>query len=572
MADEAVFERVKAFLMESDSTGRSTYDHLEEIVLQLLDENAGDIAHHPEKFAEVSSLLKKNGFRYGEESLPSKMATPLPASRIDQFSENKALFTKPPPEVVTTIEQPTPFTTVTTTTVKPPVAPRFSSVVHQNQLWRYCGVGLPEQEAFLLEQSITRLAMQKKLEEVRFVGKIFGTRSNYLVVSSKRFVGETEKVYEEVNTMPKPPRKKVEVDVQLEPAYKGLNRLSYWVASSPSSEWTLLGDTTPQQINAARKVKKLFTGDLHAPVICSPAFDGDESVYLRAQLSRLLSATYISPSGALEKVEPEDDDDGKKKGPKEAKYTPATRPSKEYAPDEEAGVHALLDLEQWTHSEGHIFENGRQTKIPEKPEVEGEEEEAKEEEADEEQPEEEVEKPEEEEKELFLPVKKDYLYAVINIPKEPSPEDGDDADAGEEEAAEEGEDKEEEENKPIEDEEIADDDPLKKKITAWTSKAVNTTFKKHSVAVVRSLRWPGAVAFAAQGAKLWGSVYFGNGLKKTDTAFTPVPAPPIQKEAPDITEVMDATAATEKLVLRGEEPKENDSEDEKEEEEPEEEA
>jgi radial spoke head protein 4/6 len=575
---DELFQQVKSYLLTADSEGRSAYDHLEKILLNILDENSNDIANHPEKLSELSSLIKKHAFQYGASSLASNEAAQLNSARLQQLLANKELFNKPAPEVVTTIEQPTPFTTVTTTTVKPPVAPTFSSVVRDNAYWRHCGVGLHEQEAFLLEQSISRLAMSRKLEEVRFFGKIFGTKANYLVVTSKRYVGDNEKVYQEVNTMPKPPRKKVDVDVQLEPGFKGLNRVSFWVASNPASQWVLLPDVTPQQINASRRVKKLFTGDLAAPVICSPAFDGNEAVYLRAQLSRIFSSTYITPTGALEKVEPEDDEaveedeeEGKKKGPKEAKYFAATRISKEYAPDEEAGVHALLDLEQWVHSEPHIFETGRQTKVPEKPEVEGEDEEPKDEEEEEEAAEEE-ERKEEEEKELFLPVKKDYLYAVIDIPKEPSPEDGEDEAAEEEAGEEDGEQQEEEENKPLDDEEIPDDDPLKKKVAAWTAKAVNTTYKKHSVVTVKSLRWPGAVAFAANGAKAFGAVYFGNGLKKTDHAFTPIPAPQIQKEAPDITEVMDATAATEKLVLRGEEPKENDSEDEKEEEEPEEEA
>lgn len=577
MSTEEIFAQVKAYLMQADAEGHSAYDHLQSILMTVLEENPNDIAHHPDKFAELSSAIKKFSFAHGSKTLQANDAAPLHAAQLARLLANRDLFNKPAPEVVTTIEQPTPFTTVTTTTTKPPVAPPFTSIVSQNTSWRYCGVGLPEREAFLLEQSISRLAFTKKLEEVRFVGKIFGTRGNYLVVSSKRYIQDGEKIYQEVNTMPKPPRKKVEVDVQAEPGYKGANRLSFWVASDAASEWTLLPDVTPQQVNAARKVKKLFTGDLSAPVVSSPAFDGNEAVYLRAQLSRILSATYISPAGALEKVEPEeeeaeeeDEEEGKKKGPKEAKYFPSTKVSKEYAPDEEAGVHALLDLEQWVHSEAHIYETGRQTKVPEKPEVEGEEPEEEPKEEEEEEPAEEEEKKEEEEKELFQPVKKDYLYAVINLPKEPTAEEGEEE--PQEEEAEDGEKEEEDENKPLEDEEIPDDDPLKKKVTSWASRAVNTNFKKHSVVVVKSLRWPGAVAFASQGAKQWGSVYFGNGLKKTDHAFTPVPAPQIQKECPDILEVMDATAATEKLVLRGEEPKENDSEDEKEEEEPEEDA
>eukprot|EP00658_Telonema_sp_P-2_P069584 TRINITY_DN58900_c0_g1_i1.p1 TRINITY_DN58900_c0_g1~~TRINITY_DN58900_c0_g1_i1.p1 ORF type:complete len:121 (+),score=45.17 TRINITY_DN58900_c0_g1_i1:121-483(+) len=68
-----------------------------------------------------------------------------------------------------------------------------------NAMWRYCGAGLPEQEAFLLDQSIAKLAREKSLSEVRFVGKIFGLVADYVVVSSKRFVDEAagEVIYKE---------------------------------------------------------------------------------------------------------------------------------------------------------------------------------------------------------------------------------------------------------------------------------------------------------------------------------------------------------------------------------------
>jgi radial spoke head protein 4A len=574
---DQLFQQVKAYLLQADHEGRSAYDHLESVIRSILEENPDDIASHPEKLNELSALIKANSFTYGQPSSGANAPAPLHSTQAARFSENIGLFIKPPPEVVTTIEQPTPYTTVTTTTVKPRTAPSFKSVTSQNASWRQFGAALPETEAFLIDQSITKLATEKGLDEVRFVGKIFGTRGNYLVVSSKRFVAESEQVFVETNDMPKPPRKKTEVPIQPEPGFKGVNRLSFWVASHAADAWTLLPDVTPQQINAARKIRKYFTGDLAAPVISCPAFGWNEAVLLRAQLSRIVSATFISPANALEKVEPEEEeepegeeDEGKKNGPKPAKYTPLTRVSKEYAPDEEAGVAPLLDLEQWVHSEGYIYETGRQTKLPDKPEVEGEEEEAKEEEEEEGEGEE---KKEEEEKDVFVPIKKDYLYAVINLPKEPTGEEGEEEEAEAEPEEGEGEDKEEEEeNKPLDDEEIPDDDPLKKKLTAWTARITNTTYKKHATVVVKSVRWPGAFAYASKGAKDWGCVYFGNGTKKTDQAFAPLQPPPVQKEVADIVEVMDPTAATEKLVLRGEEPKEQDSEDEKDEEEPEEEA
>jgi hypothetical protein len=560
---ETSFAQAKSYLMKADAEGNSVYDHLYNLVYTVLEENPGDVVNHPEKFAELSAATKKHLFAHGPKASASNCSSVVPAEQLAKAQQNRTLFDQPPPEVVTKIEQPTPYTTITTTTIVPRQAPKVKSLVTESQLWRYAGVSLPEQELFLLDLSISRLAEEKKLEDVRFVGKIFGIRGNYIVVSSKRYVSSGEEVFEEVNNMPKPPRKKIEVDVQPEPAYKGCNRLSFWVTSDASSPWKLLPDITPQQINAARKVKKFFTGDLDASVQSYPAFPWSEGVYLRAQLSRIVSACVIAPNGAVDKVEPEEDepeDDDQPKKLKVAKYVPLTKVNKDYTGDDENGVAALVDTDQWVHVESYIYETGRQTKVPPKPEVEGEEEPPQEEE------EEEVEKKEEEERELFQPVKKDSLYAVINLPKEPNPDGEEEPEPETAEPEGEGEEKEEEDKEEIE-EDIPDDDPLRKKIYAWNAFVVNGLYKKHGVCVVRSLRWPGAIAYAAQNGKVWGSVYFGYGTKKTDHAFTPVPATQIEKECDDILEVMDPTAANEKLVLRGEEPKEADSEDEKDEDE-----
>ena len=118
--------------------------------------------------------------------------------------------------------------------------------------------------------------------------------------------------------------------------------------------------------------------------------------------------------------------------------------------------------------------------------------------------------------------------------------------------------------KPKEDDDVPDDDPLQKKIFPWQTRTANMTYKKHGVCVLKSIRWPGAVGYAAQGGKVWGAVYFGDGVKVGDTNYSPELAPPIVGEAKDLTEVADPTAANEKLVLRGEDPKEVDSEDDRE--------
>lgn len=575
-AQQQQYAALKAFLMQADAEGRSVYDHLQNCFLDILDENTLDVANRPERLAEFSALLKQQQFAFGDAAAPTAAPPAVDPAVAAHAKQATKLFERPAPEVVTEVQKPTPYTTITTTTVKPKAAPPVPAIVSDAQSWKAAGVGLPARECFHLEQSITKLAMEKGLEDTRFLGKIFGTHGNYLVVTSKRHTEPEEQIFEETNVMPKPPRKKVPVDVQPEPGYKGCNRYTFWVAPDAVSPWVKLPDVTPQQINAARKIKKLFTGNLDAKINAYPVFDGTEREYLRAQLSRILAATFVAPINALEAVTPEEEEEeeeveeGKAPKPKLAKYVPLTAANKEYAPDEEAGVHALADLEQWTHAEGYIYETGRQTKVPPKPEVEGEEEEEPEEEEDADA----EEQKEEEEKELFNPVKKDALYAVIAVPKEPNPEEDEEEDAGGDDAGdgEEGEEGKDpnDPDKPEEDEDIPDDDPLKKKLYPWATRLTNTIFKKHAMCVLRSLRWPGAVAYASQQGKKWGAVYFGNGLKQTDAAFTPTPADPVQKEAADLIEIADATAANEKLVLRGEDPKEADSEDEKEDEEEEE--
>ncbi|KAG8345948.1 flagellar radial spoke component [Trypanosoma vivax] len=573
---EEMFARAKAYLMCANKDGVSVYDQLTRMMEQLLDENPSDIANNPSKFNEMFTLLQKHSFVNGESTQPCDEPCSVPPSELARLAENGRLFERAPPEIQTTIEQPDPYTTVTTTRVVPRTAPSYDSVEQHNLYWAWAGCGMAEEEAFLLDRSITLLAMEKNLEEVRFVGKIFGTQGDYYIVSSRRYVQEGEKVYKEVNTMPRPARRHLEVPVQSEPPFVGLNRLSFWVTSNPAAQWTLLPDVTPQQICAGRLIKKLFSGNLDAPVVSSPPFEWNEVVYLRVQLSRIVSSTYISPLGSLEEPEDDNEDDEDEdeedapNKPKEAKYRPLTQPVKGFAMEEDSDVTQWARLDQWVHSEGYIYENGRQTKVPEKNEEEEEEEEDVQK-MEEEEEEEEMEQQEEEERELFTPIQSDYLYAVVNIPEAPKIDDEEDEEE-EEDEPEEVADVPEEDNddmppKPLADDEVPDDDPTRIKITAWTVRTVNNNSKKHRVVIVRSLRWPGAIAFAAEGGKKWGCVYFGNGLKKTDFSFTPTLAPPVLSECADITEVQDPTPATEKLVHRGEDPPEPDSEDEVEDEE-----
>ncbi|ESL10500.1 flagellar radial spoke component [Trypanosoma rangeli SC58] len=383
---EGMFERAKAYLMNVNKDGVSVYDQLTRLMEQLLDDDPHGVAGDPSRFNDVFTLLQQHSFVNGQSTPACNEPCPVPPSELSRLAHNEGLFERPPPEAVTTIEQPDPYTTVTTTRIKPYSAPPYDSVAQQNLYWAWAGCGVTEEEAFLLDRSITTLAMKKKLGEVRFFGKIFGTKGDYYVVSSQRYLEEGEKVYKEVNTMPRPARRKLEVPVQPEPGFVGVNRLSFWVTSHPAAEWKLLPDVTPQQILAGRRIKRLFTGDLNAAVISSPPFEWNEAIYLRVQLSRIASGTYIAPLGALEEPEEDaeeeedvDEDEGTNvRKLKEAKYRPLTQVVKGFASEEDFDVAQWAKLDQWVHAEGYIYANGRQTKVPEKLEDEEEEEEAEE--------------------------------------------------------------------------------------------------------------------------------------------------------------------------------------------------
>ncbi|EPY26402.1 flagellar radial spoke component [Angomonas deanei] len=269
---EELFQSAKAYLMSATRDGVSVYDQLAKLMENILDGNMDQLLDHPEALTEYLSALEQHSFAQGDSTSVANEVSSVPPQELRRLAENQTLFERPPPEVRTVIEQPDPYTTVTTTTSKPMEAPKFTTTTAQNEFWTAAGCGLAESEAFLLDRSITRLVMEKNLSEIRFVGKIFGTSGNYYVISSRRYVKDGEKVYKEVNTMPKAPRKKGTVPVQPEPGYVGCNRLSFWVTSHPSSQWVLLPDVTPQQICAARHIRRLFSGDLEAEVVSSPPF------------------------------------------------------------------------------------------------------------------------------------------------------------------------------------------------------------------------------------------------------------------------------------------------------------
>lgn len=206
-------------------------------------------------------------------------------------------------------------------------------------------------------------------------------------------------------------KKKKESEI---PAEKnmGTNQYCYWVCTVAGGEWIALPDVTPEQIQAARKIKRYFTGDLSASVPSHPAFPGTEKEYLRAQIARIAHSTAIAPRGhfKLAEEEPEEEEEeeeeGGEKKPKKEKpiyrlpymekvpeIVPRIAAGEEPSEEDEEAAKKLelpksgdefMNLKNWVHVLPSILQTQGRCLFfkPEKPE--GEEGGAEEEEMDEE--------------------------------------------------------------------------------------------------------------------------------------------------------------------------------------------
>lgn len=219
-------------------------------------------------------------------------------------------------------------------------------VFQDAQYFEQCGIGFSKEELFRIALALRRLVEQNPLKRARLFGKFLGLQGDYIVAETEFKAGEhpsqrvaNETPRDEDTEKPAPPA---------EEHGAGTNRFAYWVCSFAGQDggsWTLLPDVTPQQITAARKIKKYLTGDLEAAVESYPPFPGDESNLLRAQIARIAFATAISPKGLLALYGEEAEEEGQ--DPPE--------PGSVKADFEPIEGDALLELESWVHHEPEIL-------------------------------------------------------------------------------------------------------------------------------------------------------------------------------------------------------------------------
>lgn len=94
--------------------------------------------------------------------------------------------------------------------------------------------------------------------QLRFWGKVYGTRADYYIAEG---MGGTET---EAEDLPE----------EFERKGSGVNTYTYWATSDLMGDWTELPDILPSHLDIARRIRRLFTGNLEEKIYSNPHFVG----------------------------------------------------------------------------------------------------------------------------------------------------------------------------------------------------------------------------------------------------------------------------------------------------------
>lgn len=161
-------------------------------------------------------------------------------------------------------------------------------LMHESCLAREVGIGIGEEDAYLLHNSLKKFCGEKNFTKVSFWGKILCRKRSYWITESHGdFTDESEDLKEAG-----------------EPRGKGVNSRNFWVTTDLiSGGWSLLPLVSQRQIMQSRRIKYAFSGDLERKIVSSPPFDGQEKhfVDLPAKMSSRedLPQLQFDPKGSL---------------------------------------------------------------------------------------------------------------------------------------------------------------------------------------------------------------------------------------------------------------------------------
>lgn len=308
-------------LLKEDASGKNLYDHLTETLMKILidkPKNAYD------SFELISANVKANPLNPDPEAA---RAIPMCAEQLEkQLAWNSSCAT-----LLKVPEEPADESGV-----------QYPSMFPDDlQAFDWAGVSFGRGEVYRLYLSIKKLSegLPGDVEELRLFGKIYTRGSPYYVVEGVS------------------PEEEEGINERLQEGKVGVNKYAYWVSQNiEAGEWIKLPNVTMAQIVCARKMKKLLTGNLQAPVQSYPPFDGVEKNLLRAQIARIVGDTSISPAGIFAASEDDPPTIIKAEEPYEGK--PASE---------------LKEIDSWNHHRFALSKLGRETALPNEVGEDGEE-------------------------------------------------------------------------------------------------------------------------------------------------------------------------------------------------------
>jgi radial spoke head protein 4A len=152
----------------------------------------------------------------------------------------------------------------------------IQDLLADERLFNCAGIGFGQQEGYLLQKSLQKLAAEKSATFLRFFGKIRCTQTDYYIAEATVEGGEDAGGDDDDNENAEAK------DPDQEEKGTGVNKYTYFVTNSPFAPWKMLPDIAPSHIQAARKIKVLFHGDLERDITVNPFFFGKEKHLLRA--------------------------------------------------------------------------------------------------------------------------------------------------------------------------------------------------------------------------------------------------------------------------------------------------
>ena len=192
----------------------------------------------------------------------------------------------------------------------PPVC-AIQDLVAEARIFAWAGISFGQQESYLLQKSLQKLAQEQNCSFLKFFGKVRCTQMDYYIAEATAEGGEEAAEQSGAEAVEE------EKDPAMEDKGTGVNKYSYFVSTGAFSGWKRLPDLTPKLVDAARHIKVLFSGDLERDIICNPFFFGKEKHLLRAQIARIAHSTQIVPAGTyklneesereIDQFEPEED-------------------------------------------------------------------------------------------------------------------------------------------------------------------------------------------------------------------------------------------------------------------------